>query len=143
MFLELVAVSVVGTVLVGGQYFAGGRRVVGGLDTRADLSTTDLDLTVAGLCVLCPGMSVTDLDLGFATFPAPCFSVLGTDGLRSAVHKLVLDFQIEPIFDWIILPLYIPGAAFNEDTATGGFGACATILVCLTACSERKAWVCV
>ncbi len=91
----------------------------------------------------CPGRSATDLDLIFATFPTLCLSALGADGLGSAPPTVALDFQMDPIFDWTILPLYMPGADFDDGTAAGGFGTSATIFLSFAACSVRKAWLCV
>lgn len=87
--------------------------------------------------MLYPGRSATDLDLHFVTFPTlwPC--VLGADGLVSSSLMLVVDFQMDPILDWTILPLYMPRADFDDGTAAGGFGASATIFLCLTACWLR------
>lgn len=87
----------------------------------------------------CPAKSETDLDLPFAAFPVLWLAVLVAVSLASNLSTLVLDFQMDPIFDCIILPLYIPGADLSGWTAVGGFGASATIFLCLTACSVWKA----
>lgn len=146
VFLELVLVSVAGKVLAGGRAErnpAGGRLVTAGLDTGAGLSEADLDLISAGFCGPWPGRSTTDLDLLFVTFPTLWLSVLVADGLGYAPPAVALDFQMDPIFDWTILPLYMPGADFDDGTAAGGFGASSTIFLCLTTCSVRNAWLCV
>ena len=114
-----------------------------GLDARQGPLDTDLDLVVAGLCVPCavpcavPCRSATDLERFLVTFPALWLSTLGADG--SALSKLALDFQMDPIFDWTILPLNMPGAGLDDCTAGGGLGASAAIFLFLTACSVRKA----
>lgn len=144
MFLELVLVSVAGTVLAGGRAernAVGGRLVMVGLDTCASPSDTDLDLVGAGFSVPRPCRSATDLDLFFVKFPTLWLSGLGAFG--SAPPALALDFQMDPIFDWTILPLYVPGADLDDGTTAGGFGASAAIFLCFTACSVRKAWLCV
>ena len=114
-----------------------------GLDTCASPSDTDLDLVGAGFSVPRPCRSATDLDLFFVKFPTLWLSGLGAGGFGSAPPTLALDFQMDPIFDWTILPLYVPGADLDDGTAAGGFGASAAIFLCFTACSVRKAWLCV
>lgn len=144
MFLELVLVSVAGTVLAGGRAerdAVGGRLVTAGLGTGTRPSNTDLDLVGAGFCLPRPCRSATDLDL--VKFVTLWLSGLVAGGFGSAPPTVALDFQMDPIFDWTILPLYMPGADLDVGTTAGGFGASAATFLCFTACSVRKVWLCV
>lgn len=95
------------------------------------------------LRVLETGGLLTFLSVTRTTVPALCLSVLGADGLGSGLRTVAPDFQMDPIFDWTILPLYMPGADFDGGTAAGRFGASVAIFLSFRACSARKAWLCV
>lgn len=113
----LILVSVAGTVLAGRRAElnpAGGRLVTVGL------LKTDLD---EGFCVPHPGREPTDLDLLLATFPTLWLSFLAAEGLCSAHPTAKLDFQMDPIFDWTIFPLYMPAVGLDDGTAAGGSAA--------------------
>lgn len=95
------------------------------------------------LRVLETGGLLTFLSVARTIVPTLCLSVLGAGGFGSALRTEALDFQMDPIFDWTILPLYMPGAGFDGGTAAGRFGASAAIFLAFTACSARRAWLCV
>lgn len=109
-FFEMADLRVAETVLVGGRWEKNpAGRLVLALITGAGFWDTDLDLT-----------SATDRDLFFLdTFSSLWPSDLGTADCRAPT--VLLDFQIEPILDWTILPLYIPGADLDDGAADGGF----------------------
>lgn len=120
-------------------------------------------LSVAGIF----GRSAADLEIIFVTLPTlwlsglkpallrvaldfqvdpvcVTFPTLWLSGLGPVLLTVALDFQMDPIFDSIILPLYIPGADFEEGTAAGCCGASAAIIfLSFTAFSARKARLCV
>lgn len=68
------------------------------------------------------GLSNTDLGPIFFTklvdFGLSCFSV---DDAACALSTVLLNFQIQAIFDSTILPLYIPAVGLNATTESGGF----------------------
>lgn len=133
MFLELVLVRVAGAVLIGGRVdrkAAGGRLVAAGLDVCLSPSDADLDLDGAGLCAPRPCSSATDLDRCLTLW----LSGLGAGCFGSAAPAWAFDFQMDPIFDWTTLPLYVPRAGLDVGAGAGGFGASAAIILCLTAC---------
>lgn len=135
-FLELVVVSVACMVLVGGlaeHNTAGGRLVTARLDSCAVLVNAAFVIESAVVLVLQGGRS-TDFDLIFL-----CVSVL-----VSNLSTLVLDLQIDPIFDWTILPLYMPGAGLGACRAVGAFtGASVVIFLFFSAWSLLNAFLCV
>lgn len=77
----------------------------------------------------------------FVKFPTLWFVVLGADGLGSSELREELDFQMDPIFDWMILPLYMPGAGFDEGPAVGGFGGSAATFLGFDARVMVEAWL--
>lgn len=143
VFLEPAVVSVAGTILAGGRAEenpAGWRLLAAGLETWAGPSDTDLDLTGAGFWVPCLCISAADLDLLLAIFPGLWFSIFSADGLGSIIPALA--FQIDPIFDWTIFPLYIPRAFLDNDTAAGAsFWASGTDLVSVCLALALRGWL--
>lgn len=119
VFLELALRRVPGTVLTGGRQEASpdlGRVEAAALDMCTCPLDTDLNLDGAGFCEPRPGTSPPDSDRLLVKFPVFWPTALGAAGLGSALLTLALDFHRDPILDWTIFPLYMPGADFDDET---------------------------